>query len=194
MSKQSNYTDQELLERIKSFQTQVQDQAFSQLYRDHYKSIIAMVTKNNGSAEDASDVFQDAIVVLHKNALKTGFSLNCKIGTYLYSVARNVWLKKLKKNKRITSISETEKEFIPISEDNTKILDKMEEKNLLYKHLQQMGEDCRKVLKFFYFDGMRLDEIATQMGYKSAEVAKNKKFRCFQTLKKSLLLDKNFDR
>ena len=194
MSKQSKYTDAELLKQIISPELHIQDKAFGQLYRDHYKSIMSMVLKNSGAQEDASDVFQDAIVVLHKNAQKEEFSLNCKIGTYLYSVARNVWLKKLKKNKRITHISETEKEFIPISEDNVEILNKMEEKNLLYSHIQKLGEDCRKVLKFFYFDGMRLDEIASQMGYKSAEVAKNKKFRCFHALKKSLLLDKNFDR
>ncbi len=194
MSKQSKYTDAELLERIQSSKTHIQDEAFGQLYKQHYKSIIAMVTKNNGSLDDAGDVFQDTLIVLHKNTQKEGFSLSCKMGTYLYSIARNIWLKKLKKNSRLVSISETEKEFIPISDDNTKILDKMEERNLLFSYLQKLGEDCRKVLRFFYFDGMRLDEIATQMGYNSAEVAKNKKFRCFQALKKSLLMDKNFDR
>ncbi len=194
MSKQSKYSDIEILEKIKSTRTDVQDKAFAYLYANHYKSIMAMVMKNSGTQDDASDVFQDTLVVLHKNVHKEGFSLSCKIGTYLYSVARNVWLKKLKKSSRTVSISETEKEFIPISQDNVEILDKMEEKNLLYAHLKNLGEDCRKVLKYFYFDGMRLDEIAIKMGYNSAEVAKNKKFRCFHTLKKSLLLDKNFDR
>jgi len=194
MSKQTNYSDQEILEEIISPKLPVQDKAFAYLYKKHYKSIMTMVTKNSGSEEDARDVFQDSIIVLHKNAQKKDFSLSCKLGTYLYSVARNIWLKKLKKNKRMVSISETEKEFIPISDDNVKIIDMMEEKNLLHSYIQKMGEDCRKVLKFFYFDGMRLEEIANQMGYNSAEVAKNKKYRCFQSLKKSLLLDKNFDR
>ena len=194
MNAHTKYSEEEIFKMLKSPNRITQDKAFSQLYAVNYKSIMAMIQKNNGSEEDADDVFQDALIVLHRNVRKDDFSLNCKIGTYIYSVARNLWLKKLRRSSKTSPISDSEAEFISVAEDNLEILEKTEEKNLLVSYIHKMGEDCKKILRLFYYEKMRLEEISKEMGLATAEVAKNKKHRCFKKLKTAVLNDSNFER
>ena len=52
------------------------------IYQDHLSGIIAMVKKNNGSVEDAKDVFQEAILIVYWPAISV---------THLCSLHRATW-------------------------------------------------------------------------------------------------------
>ncbi|HMP88352.1 MAG TPA: sigma factor, partial [Lacibacter sp.] len=69
--------------------------AIESLYLQHYGMIQAFVVNNNGSSDDARDIFQEAMILLYEKAQDPAFELNCKIKTYLYSVCRRLWLKRL---------------------------------------------------------------------------------------------------
>src|ERR1700741_5369809 len=75
--------------------------AISFIYKSTCHTVEKMVFKMNGSTDDAYDVFQDAVTILYEKAKSEELHLTCKLSTYLVSVAKHLWLKKLSKKKRL---------------------------------------------------------------------------------------------
>lgn len=153
------------------------------LYLQHFKTIRSLVLNNNGSAEEADDIFQEAMIVLYEKAKSEDFVLNCQIGTYLYSISRRLWLKRLQQMKRYTEINERS-ETVSVTED----LENHEENNqdflLMEKSLLQLGEPCKTLLEAYYMQKRSMTEIAEDFGYTNADNAKNQKYKCLVRLKK----------
>ncbi|MEK7257245.1 MAG: hypothetical protein AAB316_21000, partial [Bacteroidota bacterium] len=59
-----------------------------------------MVCRNNGDEEDAKEIFQEALVGLWNYCKNNDFVLTVPLQKLLCSIARNCWLKHLKKNKQ----------------------------------------------------------------------------------------------
>lgn len=60
--------------------------AVEAIYRENFSMIQAFILNNNGSVDDARDIFQEAMIVLYDKAKSETFELNCKLKTYIYSV------------------------------------------------------------------------------------------------------------
>ena len=149
-----------------------------------------LIMTNNGSDEDAEDMFQDGLVVIFKQIRARKLELSCSFRTYLYSICRNLWLVKLKKRKRyIREFSDIE-EFKDIAYDINHQADEAEqEKFRLYQtHFYTLGEDCKKVLLLF-MKKKPLKEIASEMGYKTENYAKTRKYLCKEELKRRIIND-----
>jgi RNA polymerase sigma factor (sigma-70 family) len=157
--------------------------AFSYLYRAHYTMVEYFVTNNSGNNYDAEDIFQETMLVLFGKARNESFELSCSVKTFVYSIARNLWLKKLRDNRLKTGIKDFE-QFEDIPVDETPADTDREEK--VKKALEQLGDACRKILVLFYYQKKRMDEIASEMGYTNADNAKNQKYKCLQQLKTKL--------
>ncbi|WP_245584985.1 RNA polymerase sigma factor [Psychroserpens burtonensis] len=80
-------SDQDILVLFKNGQ---REKAFKKLYH-LYSRIEKLVLSKGGSKDDASDVFQEALIILIRNLETTGFKLTSSFYTYLYSVSRFVW-------------------------------------------------------------------------------------------------------
>ena len=172
-------TDEALLKGIRA----EEDESFNVLYQRYFPMIQHLILKNNGQLEDAKDIFQEAVIQLFINARSRGFQLTSKLGTYLYSIARNKWMESLRKNANteLVEIQDTESDFVDINETDEipaeeKRIQKMEE--LLLK----LTEECRKVLRLYYFSRLSLDDISKAMNY-TYEFAKKKKSRCLKKLR-----------
>ena len=70
--------------------------------------IQSLIINNNGTIHEAKDVFQEAMIVLYDKARSETFELNCQIKTYVYSVCRRLWLKRLQQLNRYSNEMETE--------------------------------------------------------------------------------------
>ena len=79
-------SDKSILVRIKSGD----ESALEYLYKKNYRVMVSLVMKNNGSEDEARDVFQDALIVFWQKANDPDFQLTSKISTYLYSVCQNL--------------------------------------------------------------------------------------------------------
>ncbi len=161
--------------------------ALKELYRQYFPVVTDLITKNNGTPDDASDVFQDAIVVFYEKIRLGELELSCSIQTYLYSVCRNLWLSRLRSKKRQARLDD-QMESIPISEDSLSVLNNNERQTVLIQLLSKLGEDCKKVLSYYYFERLRMKEIASVMNFANEQVAKNKKSGCMKKLR-SLVSD-----
>src|ERR1700749_2568921 len=95
---QYKMTDKEIIEGIKKGDERVLDY----LYKKNYKMMVNMIIKNNGSEDEAKDVYQDALIVLWQKLLSIDFVLSSKISTFLYSICQNLWRKELERKSRLS--------------------------------------------------------------------------------------------
>ncbi len=173
-------TEEALLEGLGSSDRK----AIETLYKDNYKMVQALVVGNNGSADDAKDIFQEAMVVLYERATSGNFELNCLIRTYLYSVSRRLWLKRLQHQNRFT-LNDVEEESVPVEDDLADHERKDLEFDMMDKALAGLGEPCKSLLEAFYLQKRNMQEIASSFGYTNADNAKNQKYKCLMRLKKA---------
>jgi DNA-directed RNA polymerase specialized sigma24 family protein len=46
----------------------------------------------------------------------------------------------------------------------------------------ELDETCKKLLSYFYFDGLENKIIAEKMGFANTDTVKSKKYQCFKRL------------
>jgi len=179
----NKYTDSEILEKLRAADELVVNQAFNELYDTAFKGISNMVRKNSGTELDAEDIFQDSLIIFYNQVRKQQINLTCAINTYLYSICRNLWLKKWRKTKRELPLNE-QADGISIDASVLATLESNEQSQTVSKLMSQLSPDCQKVLLYFYYDRLSMKEIAQKMNLSGPQVAKNKKSNCMKNLKK----------
>lgn len=162
--------EKEVFERIKNGD----EKALELIYKKYYRMMTKLVITNSGTEEEARDVYQDALVVFWQKARSGNLVMTAKISTYIYSVCQNLWRKELDRKKRLSN----EEKDSPQSMD----MDGPEREKIMAKCLNQLGETCKKVLMYYYFDEMSMQEIAEKLGFANTDTAKTKKYKCKQKL------------
>lgn len=158
--------------------------AIETIYRENYSMVQALVLKNNGTADDAKDIFQEAMIVLYEKVRSESFELNCQLNTFLYSVSRRLWLKKLMHQNRFMIADEADQEIISIEEEIEEHEKLNTEYSMMERAIHSLGEPCKSLLEAFYLQKKSMVEIAAGFGYTNAENAKNQKYKCLMRLKK----------
>ncbi len=76
-----------------------QSAAFRQAYETAYAPVAAMVRNNNGSSDDAQDLFQDTLVAMVEKLQKGNLNIydGVSVNTFIVSIARRQWLKVLER-------------------------------------------------------------------------------------------------
>ena len=158
-------------------------QAAEVIYKENYMMVQALVVNNSGTVADARDIFQEAMVVLYEKVCSGNFELHCRIKTYLYSVSRRLWLKKLSVTKKYADISDVA-DMLPMEEEMEQHEQRSRELLLMQKSLMTLGEPCKSLIKAFYLEKKNMADIADGFGYTNADNAKNQKYKCLMRLKK----------
>jgi RNA polymerase sigma factor (sigma-70 family) len=158
----SQLDEAEIFERI----TKGDEKALELIYKKYYRMMTKLVITNSGTEEEARDVYQDALVVFWQKARSGNLVLTSKMSTFIYSICQNLWRKELDRKKRLSN----EEKDSPTTMD----MDSPER--------DQLGETCRKVLMYYYFDEMSMQEIAEKLGFANTDTAKTKKYKCKQKL------------
>ncbi len=154
------------------------------IYRDNYPMVQALILNNSGNGDEARDIFQEAMIVLYEKAVSGNFELHCQLKTYIYSVCRRLWLKRLQQLQRYGSLVENAEETIAVDED----LELHEKHNtdfqLMETAMHKIGEPCKSLLDAYYIQKKNMQELAVEFGYTNADNAKTQKYKCLVRLKK----------
>ncbi len=163
------------------------EEALKSLYEDNYFKVEMYVLNNNGTAEDAKDIYQEAFITVWRNIQLDKFYPENENGLqgYIYRIAKNKWLdhlrsaryKKTSRLKDSPAAGYTPQEMLP--EEDVKYINEVKNK---FKHL---GENCREVLTRFYYKKESMRTIAEKFEWTEA-TAKNNKYRCLQRLRELL--------
>jgi RNA polymerase sigma factor (sigma-70 family) len=172
--------EKELLKRL----AKNDKKAAETIYKDHYNMVQALIINNNGSADEARDIFQETMIVLYEKAKSGTFELNCLLKTYIYSVCRRLWLKRLHQLQKYGGQVENVTETVTVEED----VDAHQQRNTEFEAMEQsmmnLGEPCKSLLEAYYLHKRNMTEIAGSFGYTNADNAKNQKYKCLIRLKK----------
>ena len=177
----ANFSDNDFVEGLKLGD----DLVLKALYKKYYNLVLKLVVSNSGSSEAAQDIYQETIIVLYEKCKNPEFKLNCQLQTYIYSVARNLWLKQLKKHGNVGELKEYHQDVY--QDSGADIKDHQSKENDIqkaFKSLEELGEPCTSLIKDFYIKKMNMDEISEKFGYTNADNAKNQKYKCLQRLKR----------
>src|SRR6186713_283865 len=166
----SNMDEKEIFDRIQ----RGDEKALEFLYKKYYRMMTKLVITNSGTEEEARDVYQDALIVFWQKATSGKLVMTSKISTYIYSICQNLWRKELDRKKRL---SNEEKDIAVVLDNET------EERNrIVAKCIDQLGETCKKVLMYYYFEEMSMQDIADKLGFANTDTAKTKKYKCKKKL------------
>jgi RNA polymerase sigma factor (sigma-70 family) len=157
------------------------------LYKRNVEPIRNYIMRNNGTGADVEDMLQEALVIFWQNVQKADFSLTSKIDTYLYAVAKNLWLKYLRKNGRMSATEFGDDHSIDIADVEPETTD--EQTEVLSRYLQKLGETCRQILSLFYFEQWDMEQIAAKLRFANAQTAKAKKYQCKKQLEAMIRKD-----
>lgn len=160
------------------------EDALNKLYTGYFPMILQFILNNNGGEDDAKDVYQEGIIVLYNKIKGGNFELSSKLKTYIYSVCRRIWLKKLsQQSKKTSNISDFE-DVMAVEVD----LEQHEEKDKQFDKMQDallhLGEPCKTIIQDFYINNLSMQDICEKFGYTNTDNAKTQKYKCLQRLKK----------
>ena len=169
--------------------------AFEQLVRTYDQSVLKLAMNLLRSNEDASDVYQEAFLRVHKNL--HSFRFDCSFHTWLYRIVTNLCLDHLRKRK----VRKEEPSVVQTGEGTMDRLDTLAEERadgdpertlltseLKHKIQHVLGELTpreRMVFEMRHYQGMRLRAIGEVLGT-TEEAAKNCLFRATQKMRSAL--------
>lgn len=168
--------DQTIFSALTDSTKSSESSAIETIYSQVAKPIRNFILKNSGSAEEAEDMLQDAIILfLNKVRLKELDALTCKISTYIFSIARNNWLYELRKKNKMPKSG---LDSFPLTGN----LDKEPAiyPQLLGKLMESIKEPCKSIIESFYMAEMSIKEMAMLFGYKDENSMKKKKSLCMK--------------
>lgn len=154
------------------------------LYKAHFGMIQYFVAQNKGSYDDARDIFQEGMIALYEKAQNDSFTLTCQIKTYLFSICKHLWLKKLQQLGKYSNPLSIQEESISVEYD----VELGEKKDAAFaimdRALNSLGEPCKSLLEGYYLNKKGMQTLASDFGYTNADNAKNQKYKCLLRLKK----------
>lgn len=162
--------DREVLEKI----AQGDERALDYLYKKYYRMMTNIVLKNNGTEDEAKDVYQESLLAFWQKAASGNLVLTSKISTFLYSICLNQWRKELDRKSRLSNEQVDHEEY--------QTHDAEERLKIVTQCIGELGDTCRKILTFYYFDGLNMTEIAKRLNFANTDTAKTKKYKCKKKL------------
>jgi len=160
------------------------------LFSQHAYFIREGTRKYGLSEEDAFSAYSDSVLAAVDKIRTETFKGESSLKTYLYQIFRNKCVDLFRKNSadknstnRAQSIGE---QLLYISDKARSIVQLLIERadwRLLKERLNELSDDCRRML-LLWADNHSDKEIATDLGYKTADVAKTSRLRCLEKLRR----------
>ena len=178
------YTSQQILDGIRKGDKDV----LNYVYNRFFDSLKSFVLSNNGSKEDAFDLFQDAIMVVLEKIRKDDLKLTVKFSTYFYGVYKLIWLNVLRDRRNSILVkSDFENELRVFSIDEIKEIERLGEKEKIIRIYQtsfkMLSKECQKMIRFEK-RGYSVEVIKKKFNYRSMSFTYKKRRKCIYKLKK----------
>jgi RNA polymerase sigma factor (sigma-70 family) len=175
------FTDAELISSLAS--NNGSDDAIRFLYREHFELLRRYIVNNSGNEQDGEDIFQE-VMVAFVNLVKAGkFRGESSIKTFLFSLNKNIWLNELKRRGRAMAREEKYEKQTDREQPTVDVAMELHQtKTELMQVIDELGENCKKILLLFYFENRSMKEIVNHLPYENEQVVRNKKSKCLKKL------------
>ncbi|MEI6949712.1 RNA polymerase sigma factor [Paraflavisolibacter sp. H34] len=148
-----------------------------ELYQRYSAKIRRMVVQNNGTENDAADIFQEALLAIYYKAQAKSFQLTCPLDAFLYVICRNKWISELQKRKNHRILFTDTEKYDQIGDDSQKVsedcLALQARGDLVREKFALLGDKAKRLL-LLSWSGKPLEEVARILGVSYGYVRKKK--------------------
>lgn len=160
------------------------------IYETNLGKLTSWIRKNNGSEDDALDLFQEGIEAIIKKIYQGKLPEKLNFDAYLFTICKNKWLDKLKDKKREHEVRNQElnrydneyQDDIAMDEDDRDT----QMKRMLDDTFELLSETCQQVLSLLE-SGLSPAEVAEEMQMSNANTVYRRKFACYDSWKKHVM-------
>lgn len=174
-----SYSDNEIISGIIKGGTD-EDRVISYLLKANENPIYSYVLKNSGNRDAANTILVEGVSELIVNIRTNKFKGQSALSTYLFSICRSLWLRKLTLDRRNVELSD--EKLNTLVNESTKHINPDKIRMELNELMNRIGKSCQTVLEMWSVR-YSMTEIAEALGFKNAQIAMNKKNRCLTKLK-----------
>jgi len=173
-----NHPDQYYVDGIKQNESKV----IREIYDQFSEKVIHFICKNSGNESQASDIIQEVLIIIFKQAKNNDLKLTCPFDAYFFLLCKRKWLNELKKNSRteVTSGSENLSIVDNAFEAAEETLLLSEKENLFQEMFQKLSDACKNLLTTS-FKINNMEEVAQKLDISYA-YARKKKSLCIGKL------------
>lgn len=132
-------------------------------YQKNFPIVKNYILRKGGCLQDAEDVFQDALLLLYLKLRKSEFTIRTPIQNYFYGVCRNMWLKRVNRNKKLLFM-DLLNDYLQYEEST--IIDQIfqkDRKHLFHTYFLNLKDSTKKIWQLI-FEGKDYEEIAEITG------------------------------
>lgn len=182
------FSDEELIQNLQG-NNLLKRKAEDALFKQYNYFIREGIKKYALQEDEAFDAYSDTVLQAIDNIRKGLFENRSALKTYLYRIFINKCVDLLRKkttNKNSVHQTASLSDMLILIADPAKtvvqqLIERTDMESLKNK-LQELGENCRKLLMLFA-DGFSDREVSVLMEYKSADVVKTSRLRCVDKLR-----------
>lgn len=156
-------------------------EAIQSLYKNVLPNVKKYIRNNNGSHEDAFDIFQDALLAFYQSVIENRYDPQYKAYGYVYKLCVFRWINKAKREKlsfkeELPEVyAEEPRSWFSESEQN-------DEEKLLRTLFSSIGEKCLELLSYTIYKGMLLEDVMLRMNFQSLAAVRMQHMRCKEKL------------
>ncbi len=175
------HTDHRYIEALRRNDTHL----IREIYEQHSKQALRWTLQHGGSAADAQDVFQEALIVVYDKAAAPDFILTCPLGALLHVIYSRKWIDRIRQKKRESEVRKEEgiRYDYEVTEDALSIaesaLAEQKQQRQLEGTFAQLSEICRQLLTLLS-NGTSPRAAAEQLQFNSVDTLYRRKNACTQ--------------
>ena len=177
------------------------DRIVYECYEDIYPMIHKYITANSGDENDARTLTMESLEAFYECCQKPDFKLTCKFSSFMYSICRNTWLKKLKRRKRYVSQSiirdaddagqQLELETSLTCDDYEETLFFEDLKRIILEFAAQVSPKCLEMIRLKFIEGHSHEEI-TELLNISIQNSRKRLYDCNKKLASQIANSQHF--
>ncbi|MEM1216930.1 MAG: sigma-70 family RNA polymerase sigma factor [Bacteroidota bacterium] len=159
--------------------------AWRQVYddwRSPFRLYFLKYTKQ--SPEQVNELFQDAMVVLHRKIVNGGLQapLQSTLKTYLFGIGKMLYRKQ--RSASVNWEDDIPEVAIPSEAENRIVM--QEQAAWVRQLLDRIGDKCRDILEKIYLQGYSMEAAAEDLGMSGAGAARKRKFDCLKKMRQMI--------
>jgi RNA polymerase sigma factor (sigma-70 family) len=154
-----------------------------EVYKSCARQVKSYICFNNGTEDDAADIFQEALIDIYHQAKNKDLQLTCPFNAFVFLVCKRKWFNELKK-RALLPVTNNADDVLHSSEDTFALADELEQQNeqngRFVAAFEKLGERCKEIIRWS-MQGEAQEKVAEAMGVTYGYLRK-KKSECMASL------------
>ena len=150
--------------------------SIKEIYDRFASKVKAYILQNNGSEDEAADIFQEALIDIYQQARHKNLQLTCPFEPFILLICKRKWFNELKKKDR-HRVTKDSDDLSNIGEDVFALAEQMKlqdnKATLFMAMFEKLGEKCREIISKCLGNKPQ-DEVAAELGLTYAYLRKKK--------------------